>query len=511
MKTMKKTCLIAFFVLLLACLFGAVGCGNPKTDNGEVGLTIDGAYDFTASGVLREKKTFSSSAEIAAIIEEVSGGTVTADAVADSIVQEGSAVYKIDLTELPSGVDLREYLADVERTYLALFKGWKSFPNSPVKYTTKDGKDVLVFLDHDAAKGATVSIFVLYFKAGSVDDLAACVGEQGGGNGNGNGGYVDDGNGGNGGNGNNEGGGNGESHGENGSSDEGSGEGQTEQDPPSQVRYTVYDVEKDGSLSVYMSDSVEYGFEISFDWCGFVVFEDVNFEREIDPNRKIRMESDIAVYRRDNCDKVPVFITIRYFVNDMELTGTVAYRTFFRGEIVTSSNFGGSEYEYYRGAKGEKMFTSGVEVIHESDDKLKVYAYREDPLYHKVTFKIGSNEIGTLPAYDGYVVGRYSAMDLGGTTQYEMLEYDVTESGAGDITVTITDYIVYHYVPITVNCCYNGDVKYSYVNYGWKDEEGRIEISAEMDMYTSADCTSRFVGYVTGSTTLYTPIGVELS
>ena len=195
----------------------------------------------------------------------------------------------------------------------------------------------------------------------------------------------------------------------------------------------------------------------------------------------------------------------------MELTGTEAHRTFFRGEILNPPNLGGDEYEYYRGANGEKMFESGVEVIREGDDKLNIYAYREDPLFHKVTFKLGSKEIGTTLYYEGTVIGRYSAMDLGGPTQYEILECDYTDSSVmGDLIVTITDYIVYHYTPITVYCCYKVDAKYSYVDYSWKDEEGRIEISAEMNLYTNPECTSRFVGYVTEATTFYNPIYVEL-
>ena len=158
------------------------------------------------------------------------------------------------------------------------------------------------------------------------------------------------------------------------------------------------------------------------------------------------------------------------------------------------------------------MFESGVEVIREEDDKLEIYAYRDDPLFHKVTFKIGTNEIGSLLAYEGYVVGRYSAMDLGGPTQYEILDCDAYENSVtSDITVTITDYIVYHYVPITVYCCYKGDAKYSYVDYSGFDEEGRIEISEEMNLYTNAECTSRFSGYVTSASTFYSPISVDLS
>ena len=528
MKTMKKVFLVVTFLVAFVCLFVLVGCDDVNVDkdgNDEtVGIQIEGAAAFTESGRLIAKTTFTSESEIASTIETASGGMVTANMLSDSVVVQGSAIYKIELTEIPSGTDARAYLERVKREYAASLGSWTAFPNSPAFYSTQNGKDVVVFLD-SSVDNAEIDVYVLYFESGAVSAIAARFDDQSGNGGSGGNGQQGNGQQGNGNviydgsdktnQGGNEGGG--ENGGENGGEDDPNGEGDEngkDDQPPAYVRYTIVDVDKEGNQSNYMSDTVSYGAEFAFNWCDYVVFRDAEFKEEIDPNEKIEMTSDLTVYRRDNCDKVPVFVNIHYVVNGMERTDIVGFRTFFRGQIVTSSNLGGKEYEYYRGANGEKMFASGVDVIREEDDKLNIYGYREDPLYHKVTFKIGEKELGSGLAYEGTIFGRYSAIDYlgGGATQYEILDdpINVVTDGAGDFIVSINDYRVYHYFPITVHCCYKGDIKYSYVDYTGSDGE-EVEISEEMNLYSDAECRSRFVGYITSAATFYSPISVDLS
>ena len=462
-----------------------VGCDNLKMDDdSEVGLTIDGAYNFTASGTLTEKKTFSSATEIAQLVESASSGTVTANTLAGTIIAEGSAIYKINLTELPSEVDIGAYLEEVERNYLASFEGWKSFPNAPVKYTTKDGKDVLVFLDYDR-NSTEISVFVLYFEAGSVDEIASYVGSQGGDGGNGNANA----------NGNGSSGGNG-SIGQNGSvvdggkvdgdggkisgdgsvggDDNGNGNGDGSvggdgdgiggQGVTDEVRWYIYDVDREGEESLYMSSNVRIGASVKFDWCEYVVFYDKEFKEEIDPNAEIKMERDLVVYRRDSLQKSPVFVTIHHIINGIESKEKLEHFIFDRGKIVDeSSNYrGGMEYALYSdGGKGEYLFANGAIVIHDEDDKANWYAFREDPLYHKVTFMVGESNLGTTLIYDGTYLGEYSASALAGRTEYRIK--DCTGYGTAvtlDMVVTITDYQVVNQFPITLNMCYGGEVKY---------------------------------------------------
>ncbi len=521
---MKKLCLITVIVLAIALLFGAVGCDKLKMDDdSEVGLTIDGAYNFTASAKLNEKVTYASASEIASMIERISDGMVTASALSDKVIAEGSASYKLELTEIPTDVSLREYLDRVESDYLASFEGWSAFPDAPVVYTTKDGKDVLVILDHDG-KTAEVTVYVLYFTAGSVSELVSSLAGDEGQQGNGgntidkNGSYVDgsgqQGNGTNGGkdksdddpiggNGDIGGDGDGDGDGAYGGEDEG-GEG-----TPTFVRYSIIDIDQEGNEVPYLSDTVAYGSEVKFDWCEYMVFYDKEFKQEIDPNTGIKMEGDLVVYRRDYYNRVPVFVTIHYYINGMEYTNISGQRTFFRGQLWSTAD---KEYIYYRDVgKSEALFADDAPlVIREEDDTGHFYAFKEDPLFHKVTFKIGGSDIGTLLMYEGEMISMYSAMALGGSTQYYIRDCtDYETPVTRDLVVTITDYDVYHYFPITVHVCYEGKVKYTFVNY-WLVGYEYNEVSEGMNYFNDVNCTERFTGAVDSARTFYTPAAVVL-
>ena len=532
---MKKFWLITVFVLAIMLLFVMVGCDNLKMDDdSEVGLTIDGVYNFTASGTLTDKKTFSSSQEIASTIETVSGGMVTANTLAGCIVVEGSAVYKINLTELPSDVEIGAYIEEVERDYLASFEGWKSFPNAPVKYTTKDGKDVLVFLDYDRS-GTEISIFVLYFEAGSVDEIAAYLeggqgengnvsgGDNGSSSGNGsigqNGSYVDggktDGEGGKiGGDGSVGGDDNGNGNGD--GSVGGDGDGIGGQGTTSEVTWYIYDVDSAGEESLYMSSNVRIGAPVKFDCYDYVVFYDKEFKEEVNPNAEIKMERDLVVYRRDFLQKSPVFVTIHHIINGIEAKEKLEHFTFYRGKIVneTANTRGGMEYALYRdGGKGEYLFANGAIVIHDEDDKANWYAFRDDPLYHKVTFMVGESALGTTLIYDGTSLGEYSASALAGRTEYRIkactgFDTPVTR----DMVVTITDYQRIDQFPITLNLCYGGEVKYVetlYVPTFSAEEEG-YEIGEGMGYYTDINFTEPFDGFIKTAHTFYIRIPVDL-
>ena len=684
---MKKICLITVFILAIALMFGMVGCDNLKMDDdSEVGLTIDGAYNFTASAKLTEKTTYTSASEIAAMIESVSDGMVTASSISDKIIAEGSASYKLELTEIPKDVSLSDYLERVESDYLASFEGWTAFPDAPVVYVTKDGKDVLVILDHDG-KSAEVKIYVLYFRAGSVSEVAASVGGQGGnengssngnsGNSNGNNssgsisggtettvtireaydftaqcelierleivsaadiasmiesssegmvraediigmvvprgcvvyrirltnsadvnssnyfekleeryffafsgwrtfpdapvrytfkdgkdevvfltegktsdeidvvivffeeGSVDailsairQGNNGSsggssggsthgtvdGGNKDKESGNGGTIGGESGGNEgEGQGgEGQGEAVPPASVRYSIIDIDKEGNEQPYMSNTVAYGSEMKFDWCEYVVFYDKAFKEEIDPNTAIKMERDLVVYRRDYYNKAPVFVTIHHIINGIEENSKLEHFTFYRGKIVKDSanTRGGELYALYRdGGKGEYLFANGAIVIHDEDDKANWYAFRDDPLYHKVTFMVGESDIGTTLIYDGTYLGEYSASALAGRTEYRIK--DCTGYGTAvtrDMVVTITDYQRVDQFPITLNMCYGGEVKYVetlYVPTFSAEEEG-YEIGAGMGYYSDINFRELFDGFIKTAHTFYIRIPVNL-
>lgn len=291
------------------------------------------------------------------------------------------------------------------------------------------------------------------------------------------------------------------------------GQGEEEQpQQPESLRITVFDLDKENKETLYISENVKNGVNYRFDWCGFVLYSDKECKNELDPNTTYTITSDMNVYRKDHLNREPIFLTVHYYINGIEDTSISGHQTFFKGEILPSGRkiHYDTNYVYYRDAnKTQKMFENGVEVIRPEDDKINIYAYKEDPLMHKVTFKIGDNELGTTLMYDGVIIGEYSAMMLSGTTQY--LIRDCTGFNTPvttDMVVVISEYEVLRYFPITVYCCYDGDVKYSFVNYALVGEEGE-EISKEMGYYTDATCTTQFIGTINNASVFYVSIPVN--
>lgn len=523
--------------------------GGTHGGGGEENSTIqiNGAYDFTGNCELIGSKLFGNATEAADIISTISKGKVKSDAVIDKVV-DGGGEYKIRIKGIPSGVKLEEYIHKVANEYLAKYSSWKTFPDSPVKYTTQNGKDVLIYVSTEYARESTIYICVFFFNAGAVDALAQ--GTSGGGTVGGDGG---------------EGGG---THG--GGDDEtqtvsvgimfdngnvsyqtftkgsvvyfaqlypdydvytdasfshvlGIDEGvtivegltifvRTKQQTPSEVSVTIYDIDTDGNKTIYMTEHPRYNSTFKFVYYGFVLYWDEEFTQEIDPNQEFTLTKDVEVYRRDYYDRVPVFFNVHYYTNGVE-ENIGAQDVFFRGELLSidknfiSRDFG---YEfYYDKGKTQKVFEGdNVLIVRETDDKKNVYGFRDDRRQAVLTFMLDGNELCKTLIGVGDTIGDDHYLYLG-TKTYRIKDCDIPKDQPirENKTINITAEVTNNYA-VTVHLCYEGDVKRTFVNYfpiGGED----WEITADDGYYTDASCTQPFVETVNSTTTLYQKIGVN--
>ena len=550
MKTNKKRYFAVFlFALLSLFCFALAGCGDTDKEQ-KTTIKIEGAYDFSYVCELKEKTVFSSAQETADTVNAISGGAVKSqDIVNDAL--SGGAIYSILIKDVPEGADVREYFRNIEDNYLTKFSSWKSFPNSPVKYTTKDGKDVLVYVSTEKSEDHELLIYVFFFNAGSVDALAENMGGGSGGNG-----------------GNSGSGGTGNTGGEPGEPQDtvtvniiyngtplsepfikGSiqyfaqhysdmevslnetfypllnrdepvtiEEGLTifvrpKQQTPTNVSVTVYDVDKQGNTYLYTTEFPKYNTAFKFCYYGFVLYWDEDFKQEIDPNQEIVLTQDTVVYRRDNYDRVPVFFNVHYYTNGVE-ENIGANDIFFRGELLSiNKNFISKSYGYefyYDKGKTQKVFEGGnVIVVRETDDKKNIYGFREDSSTAVLTFMLGGNELCKELISVGATIGDYHYLYLGNKTYWIK---DCTPAKdqqiRGNTTVTVSDCEVTNNYTVTIRLCYNGDVKRTFFDYIQIGSEG-WEISESAGYYTDVNCTQPFIGTISSATTLYSEMPVN--
>ena len=537
----------------------AILSGNTGDDNGGEGgdhggeqggggqgetntIEINFAYDFTGNCELIGSRLFMNAKEAATKLSEISGGRVKSDSVIGSVV-DGGGEYKIFINGIPEGAKLQEYIKKVANDYLANYSAWKTFPDSPVKYTTNNGVDVLIYVSYEYYAERQIYICVFLFDAGAVDALAESMsggqGGQGGEGGSGSGGSGEQ-------------GGdemqtvpvsimfdNGNVSTENftkGSTvyfaqlypdydvyadaslshvlgiDEGVTivEGltiflRTKQQTPTTITLKCYDVSTDGDLTSFENTNYSYGTKMKFSWAGFVLYSDEECTQEIDPNQEVTLTEDTIVYRKDNLDRVPVFFNVHYYTNGVE-ESIGANDVFFRGELLSidknfiDKSFG---YEfYYDMGKTQKVFEDdNVIVVRETDDKKNVYGFKEDRRRAVLTFMLDGNELCKTLIDVGCTIGDYCYLYLGTSTYHVKDCSDKDTPIRGNTTITITDYEKTNSYAETIHLCYNGDVKRTYVNYLQIDSEH--EISERDGYYTDASCTQPFVGTVNSTTTLY--------
>lgn len=552
MKVKNKTVKVVLAVLFAACsafCFALYGCGETSNDwhPDERTIEIVGAYDFTCNCELKEKQTFTSAEEIAETISSISRGAVKSESVVTSVIVENSAIYRITVKGISENADIREYFETLETDYMARFDSWKTFPNSPVKYTTKDGKDVLVYVSTENAENSEIDIYVFFFDAGAVDVIAARMDGSGGGAG-GHGGAGGE-------------GGQGGQSGQdktveitvnyNGSTETRTfTDGETvyisqiiygkevslyadfsvilgeydfivardglivyvrdKQQTPTRIVLQAYDVDKEGNLTPFENTEYAYGAVMKFNWAGFVLYKDKDCTQEIDPNVEITLTENTTVYRKDNLDRVPVFFHVHCFTNGVEedISGQNYY---FRGELLKAGRSFVAGYEFYYDRGGsQKMFEDGnVVVVRESDDKKDVYGFKEEESVAKVTFKLGGNDLCTVLYGKGYPIGEWCYLYMGTTT------YHVTDCDVGldyvinqDVEITITKFEKTSNYTVTTHLCYNGDIKSTYYNYMPIDGEP-WEIGEDMGFYTDVNCTQIYTGTVTSSTVFYQPYYVN--
>ncbi len=288
--------------------------------------------------------------------------------------------------------------------------------------------------------------------------------------------------------------------------------------PPAQVSVTYYDVAPDGTLETFERVDYSYGAEIRFDGAGFVLYRDTAGTQEIDPNESFSLTEDLSVYRKDNLDRVPVFFRVHYYVNGIEQE-IGAQDTFFRGELLKDSTYFNSDtgFTFYRDKAGNQPFFEEGKtlVVRESDDKTDLYALKEDPNQHRVTFVIGDRELGTLLMYHNTIIGEYAATGLPGNSYVIRDCAEMNSPVTRDMTVHITDYEMIPMFTVTEYLCYKGDAKFVRKSYSMVNADPVWEIEAsdnEYDRYyLDVNCTQVFTGDVTAAATFYRKIAVNFA
>ena len=286
---------------------------------------------------------------------------------------------------------------------------------------------------------------------------------------------------------------------------------------PTEVKITFYDVDRNGDLTVFEQETTNYGRTLTFDGSGFILYSDPECKNEIDPNLEMTLTEDISVYRKDNMDRYPVFLRVHYYINGIEYTGIGQTEVCFRGELLRDSTYiiYDTDYTFYRDlGKSQKMFENGrVEVVRESDDKADIYAFKNDPSVHAVTFTIGEKVLGTTLMNHNDTISEFSASCFPGNSYIIRNCSAMGKPVTSDMTVNITEYDVIRTFPVTEHCCYNGDVKYSFTNYNPVDDPYPMEIEVTDDIYSNyyndVKCTQVFSGKVTSAAVFYRVIYVN--
>ena len=287
---------------------------------------------------------------------------------------------------------------------------------------------------------------------------------------------------------------------------------------PAEVSVTFYDVAKDGSLEMFEVETMRYGSVRTFNGAGFVLYSDPACTQEVDPNLEMTVMSDLSLYRKDNLDRKPVFLRVHYYTNGTEDNTISEISIFFRGELIKSGTYinGDTRYAYYRDAnKTQKFIEEGnTYVVRDSDDKLDVYAFKEDPSVFRVTFYIGEDPLGTVLLTASDIIGEGSAASISGNKTVIIRDCSaMNQHVTHDMDVIITDCVTIPLVGVTEHLCYGGDVKYTYTNYVQFDEEYPWEVREDSDpvnnYYLDVNCTQVYTGIIKSSRTFYRPIYVD--
>lgn len=139
-------------------------------------IAIQNGNDYAGDYSSYEEHSYRDSAQIASIVERISGGQVSASAVAPYVIPGSSKTYeiKLDQNEFTSD-DLNRNYGEYAKSY----SGWKTIAENGAFYKTLSGIDVLILLEKDSAKG-TIIVHSFAFAEGSIEAILS-GGQQGGG------------------------------------------------------------------------------------------------------------------------------------------------------------------------------------------------------------------------------------------------------------------------------------------------------------------------------------------
>jgi len=158
-------------------------------DQPKEAIIIQNAYDYTGAYSSYEDFSCQNASDVAAVVTSVSGGQISADAIAQYVIASSSKSYKIyfDLEEF-SGADVKDNFLD----YVKLYANWNVIVEGSAFYTTVNGIDVLIMADKNSSEGY-IEIHSFAFSAGSIAEIMGGQGHggEGGGEGGGQGGGTE--------------------------------------------------------------------------------------------------------------------------------------------------------------------------------------------------------------------------------------------------------------------------------------------------------------------------------
>lgn len=137
-------------------------------------IAIANGNDYSGDYSSYAERAYQSAKEIATIVEQISGGQVSASAIAPYVIFGSSKTYeiKLDKSEFTSDDLNRNY-----KEYVSSYSGWNAISDNAF-YKTSNGTDVLVLVDKDSSSGMII-IHSFTFMKGSIDEILS--GQHGGG------------------------------------------------------------------------------------------------------------------------------------------------------------------------------------------------------------------------------------------------------------------------------------------------------------------------------------------
>ncbi|MBO5528900.1 MAG: hypothetical protein J6A47_06245 [Bacilli bacterium] len=148
---------------------------TDKQSEGKDPILIANGNDYTGEYSSYKEQTYQSASAIAAVVEHVSGGQISADALVPYIISGSSRSYEIQLDkgEFSSDDFSRSY-----KEYVGSYSGWAVISENSAFYATVNNVDVLILIDKSGSN-QTITIHSFTFMKGSISEILS--GGQGGG------------------------------------------------------------------------------------------------------------------------------------------------------------------------------------------------------------------------------------------------------------------------------------------------------------------------------------------